>query len=179
MHREAIGRHNIEAYSGKKHDAPRPGFGISGSKSFKDGDFTGQVQIMSAGPQTSFRHLSGRVLERTGAVQNHGYGFKRTVHGCGIIETENPVLDTQFSRLAFEFGRIAPRENWPQAGLYRQASSRITDKTSGPIQKEIRCHAILPSCSLTLNASLRNGHGLKPDFLPLWKLTCDERLKNA
>jgi hypothetical protein len=108
-----------------------------------------------------------------GPAQCRTTGFERPVHGCGIIETESPVLDTQFCRLAFEFGRIASRENWSQAGLYRQASSRITHKTSGPIQKEIRCHAILSSCSLALNASLRNGHASNPDSLPLRKLTCD------
>jgi hypothetical protein len=91
---------------------------------FKDGNLTGDIEIMHAGFQTSLHHRLGRAMKRAGTIQHRAHPRELLGRRGRIAQIECAILQFMRTRLLGERVSVAPAKHGLDAWL--SASSRIS-----------------------------------------------------
>src|SRR5262245_33356133 len=102
MHREAVGRHNVESDSGQQHDARLRCLGVTLRQRFEHVDLARDVEVVRARSQTDVSHRLASGGEWASDVQYDIDLAERGVEPGRVRELEGAVLQAERVRDAFQ-----------------------------------------------------------------------------
>ena len=138
VRRQAVGRDNVEARSGKQHHTRLARFGIAHGEALENGDLAGNVEVVRPGREARVHHRPRGPREGTGAVDDEGRPAEPLAQRGSVIEAEAPRFESQLARQRRDGLRAPTGQHGPQAAAHRLPRKESAGVAVGAVDQERR-----------------------------------------